>query len=222
MSAGLKRKKRRKLFYSDGVSCVRCLFRESPKSNNSDQNIYYMAYITHLQPKSSFEKRYNINLMQVQNNMHCISSTYLFMWTPLISGLGLGPRCSLNVIKRCFPPPNASDASDETENNDRSVVTLSCDGERSIRHDRGVAGAVDVLCLLLILCIIGSLCSEKKEKRKTRTQITVYCWPFGAPIVDIAYIRLYNLWETRGIYLLSVRKGWPTDINQIFVEKKKT
>lgn len=57
--------------------------------------------------------------------------------------MGLGPlaeRCAslydLKVTRRIArdPAPAASDAMDDTENNDRSVVTDSWDGERSIRH----------------------------------------------------------------------------------------
>lgn len=78
-------------------------------------------------------------------------NTHLFIWTPLISGFGLGPRCSLNVTSRCLAfPPKASDIREDTEKNDKSVVTLSCDGERNMRHDNGVAGAVDVRCLLIV------------------------------------------------------------------------
>lgn len=86
--------------------------------------------------------------------------THLFIWTPLISGLGLGPRCSLNVISRCLLPPPLplSASSDDTGKNDKSLVTLSCDGDRNMRHDNGVAGAVDVRCLL-ILCVISSFSS---------------------------------------------------------------
>lgn len=49
----------------------------------------------------------------------------------LISGFGLGPRCSLNVTNLCLPN-NESDAKEETENIDKS---LSCDGDLNIRHE---------------------------------------------------------------------------------------
>lgn len=55
------------------------------------------------------------------------------------SGFGLGPLTnpppSLKFINRTPRLPwTASEAMELTEKSDKSVVTLSCDGERSIRH----------------------------------------------------------------------------------------
>lgn len=43
-----------------------------------------------------------------------------------------------------IPRANASDAIDETENKDKSVVTDSCEGDLNIRHDTDNTGVCGV------------------------------------------------------------------------------
>lgn len=53
----------------------------------------------------------------------------------MVSGLGLGPRSEYGrKVTSLTLRPAASEASDETENSDRSVVTDSWEGERSMRQ----------------------------------------------------------------------------------------
>lgn len=82
------------------------------------------------------------------------TETYLEVFCPLQSGLGLGPRaCWPSFLKLINRTPRAaemaSDAIDDTENSDRSVVTDSCDGERSIRHATVSTGVCGGCCVVV-------------------------------------------------------------------------
>lgn len=82
------------------------------------------------------------------------TETYLEVFCPLQSGFGLGPRaCWPSFLKLISRTPRAaeiaSDAIDDTENSDRSVVTDSCDGERSIRHATVSTGVCGGCCVVV-------------------------------------------------------------------------
>lgn len=54
------------------------------------------------------------------------------------------------MTSRCLP--NVSDA-DDTENNDKSVVTLSCEGDLNIRHETDNAcGTFIGFCVVILKC----------------------------------------------------------------------
>lgn len=66
---------------------------------------------------------------------------YLFVIGSMAkSGWGLEPRSSRNERPREFLPPEISSASVEMENRELSVVKLSCDGDRSMRHETARIG----------------------------------------------------------------------------------
>lgn len=58
----------------------------------------------------------------------------------LLSGLGEGPRMPLLKPTRRRLRMSAASDMEDTEKSDRSVVTDSCDGERSIRQDTDNTG----------------------------------------------------------------------------------
>lgn len=124
-------------------------------------------------------------------NCH-VMSFFLFMYlvdTPRQSGFGLGPRAScpspLKLISlTALEPANASDAIDDTENNDRSVVTLSCEGLLNIRQatvNTGVCGGCVVVNLFVpgstLLLAIFSLnkYNPRFVQQKTRSGLLSVC-----------------------------------------------
>lgn len=102
------------------------------------------------------KKNKNTKRLKIAKSLNCFRF-YQFKGNEM-SGFGLEPR--LNLFKRCllfvrWSTPNwcglFSPDNDETDNSDRSVVKLSCDGERNIRHDSGVNAADKGRCTLLML-----------------------------------------------------------------------
>lgn len=91
------------------------------------------------------------------------------------SGCGLEPRSSRKVMARCallFGPVivvDVSSASVEMEKSELSVVKLSCDGDRSIRHDTASTevedDGFDIFTSLLRL--INSICLIKVTIART-------------------------------------------------------
>ena len=89
--------------------------------------------------------------------------------------MGLGPRFKrspgFNVSRRI---PFASDAIDDTENSDRSVVTDSCDGDRSIRQEAdsevgGCEAASAITVSSAAVVVMAPIMQSARHSKPTQT-----------------------------------------------------